>query len=111
MAYFIELLVNGALVGLMYALAALGFVLIYKSAGVPNLAQGALVMMAAFLVWFLGSLGLPIWIAILAGAALMFGFGLLVERLLLRRRRCSPSQGAAPLGGRRLLAGRSDPDM
>lgn len=85
MAYFMELLVNGALVGLMYALAALGFVLIYKSAGVPNLAQGALVMMAAFLVWFLGSIGLPIWIAILGGAALMFGFGLLVERLLLRR--------------------------
>ncbi|SDE50116.1 branched-chain amino acid ABC transporter permease [Limimaricola pyoseonensis] len=85
MAYFIELLVNGALVGLMYALAALGFVLIYKSAGVPNLAQGALVMMAAYLVWYLGSLGLPIWIAIAVGAALMFGFGLLVERLLLRR--------------------------
>ena len=39
MAYFLELLISGALTGLMYSLVALGFVLIYKSAGVPNLAH------------------------------------------------------------------------
>lgn len=85
MAYFLELLISGALTGLMYSLVALGFVLIYKSAGVPNLAQGALVMTAGYAVWLVMSWGLPVWIAIPLAAAIMFGFGLVVERLLLRR--------------------------
>jgi len=85
MAYFLELLISGALTGLMYALVALGFVLIYKSAGVPNLAQGALVMTAGYAVWLVMSWGLNVWIAIPIAAAIMFGFGLVVERLLLRR--------------------------
>ncbi|SHL18563.1 amino acid/amide ABC transporter membrane protein 1, HAAT family [Roseovarius pacificus] len=85
MAYFLELLLNGALTGLMYSLVALGFVLIYKSAGVPNLAQGALVMTAAYVVWIFTSYGLPLWLAVLLGAAAMFALGLLVERFLLRR--------------------------
>ena len=85
MAYFLDLLINGALTGLMYSLAALGFVLIYKSAGVPNLAQGAVVMTAAYVVWIMVSSGVPLWIAIPAGMAVMFAFGLVVERLLLRR--------------------------
>jgi branched-chain amino acid transport system permease protein len=85
MAYFLELLISGALTGLMYSLVALGFVLIYKSAGVPNLAQGALVMTAGYAVWLVMSWGLSVWIAIPLAAAIMFGFGLVVERLLLRR--------------------------
>ena len=85
MAYFIELLISGALTGLMYSLVALGFVLIYKSAGVPNLAQGALVMTAGYAVWMVMAWGLSVWIAIPVAAAIMFGFGLVVERLLLRR--------------------------
>ncbi|TWI35249.1 branched-chain amino acid ABC transporter permease [Paracoccus sulfuroxidans] len=85
MAYFFELLINGALTGLMYALVALGFVLIYKSAGVPNLAQGAVVMTAGYAVWLFMSMGLPVWLAIPAAMVVMFLFGLVVERLLLRR--------------------------
>ncbi|MCZ0961330.1 branched-chain amino acid ABC transporter permease [Paracoccus benzoatiresistens] len=85
MAYFLELLISGALTGLMYSLVALGFVLIYKSAGVPNLAQGALVMTAGYAVWLVMAWGLNVWIAIPIAAAIMFGFGLVVERLLLRR--------------------------
>lgn len=85
MAYFFELLINGALTGLMYALVALGFVLIYKSAGVPNLAQGAVVMTAAYSVWIFMSFGAPVWLAIPAAMVVMFLFGLIVERLLLRR--------------------------
>ena len=85
MAYFIELLINGALTGLMYSLVGLGFVLIYKSAGVPNLAQGAVVMTAGYAVWMFLSWGLPVWLAIPAAMVVMFLFGLVVERLLLRR--------------------------
>lgn len=85
MAYFFELLINGALTGLMYGLAALGFVLIYKSSGVVNLAQGAMIMLAGYSVWILNSAGLPIYLAIPAGIVIMFIFGLLAERLLLRK--------------------------
>ncbi|MFA5520991.1 MAG: branched-chain amino acid ABC transporter permease [Castellaniella sp.] len=85
MAYFIELLINGALTGLMYSLVALGIVLIYKSSGVPNLAQGAMVMSAAYVVWLSTTWGLPVWLAVIAGALAMFAFGMLSERLLLRK--------------------------
>src|SRR5690554_5345400 len=85
MAYFLELLVNGALTGMMYSLVALGVVLIYKSSGVPNLAQGTMVMSAAYVVWLLSSNGLPMIFAILLGAVVMFAFGMLAERLLLRK--------------------------
>lgn len=84
--YFLELLINGALTGLMYSLVALGIVLIYKSAGVPNLAQGAMVMLAAYLVWmFTTMLGIPLYVSMALGLLAMFAFGLLAERLLLRR--------------------------
>lgn len=83
--YFLELLVNGALTGLMYSLAALGFVLIFKSSGVANLAQGAMIMLAGYLYWALVSwLNMPIYLALLSGIAVMAVFGLLTERLLLR---------------------------
>jgi len=85
MYYFAELVINGALTGLMYSLVALGFVLIYKSSGVPNLAAGAVVMIGAYVVWFLASYGLPLYLSILFGAVIMFALGLLTERLLLRR--------------------------
>ena len=86
MSYFLELLINGALTGLMYSLTALGIVLIYKSSGVPNLAQGAMVMLAAYVVWLVATgAGLGVWIAIPIAAVAMFGFGMLAERVLLRR--------------------------
>ncbi|MCC5858258.1 MAG: branched-chain amino acid ABC transporter permease [Ectothiorhodospiraceae bacterium] len=85
-SYLIELLINGALTGLMYSMVALGIVLIYKSAGVPNLAQGAMVMISAYLIWMFGSLfGLPIYASIAIAVVAMFLFGLLAERLLLRK--------------------------
>jgi len=84
MSYFFELLINGALTGLMYAMVALGIVLIYKSSGVLNSAQGALVMMGGYAVWLFTSWGLSIWLAAVAALAAMFVLGLVIERLLLR---------------------------
>lgn len=84
--FLVELAANGALVGLMYALVAMGIVLVYKSSGVVNLAQGALVMLAAFLTWAAAhQLGLPFLVAVALAATAMFGLGLLVERVTLRR--------------------------
>jgi branched-chain amino acid transport system permease protein len=82
----LESAVNGALVGLMYSLVAMGIVLIYKSSSVPNLAQGAMTMLGAYVVLaFANSAGAPIWLAILLGIATMFLVGLAIERVALRR--------------------------
>ncbi|HPP82993.1 MAG TPA: branched-chain amino acid ABC transporter permease [Rubrivivax sp.] len=84
MSYFVELVVNGAFTGLMYSMVALGIVLIYKSSGVLNFAQGALVMIAGYAVWLFTSLGLSIVPAIALALLAMYAFGLLTERVLLR---------------------------
>lgn len=81
-----ELSTNGVFVGLMYALVSLGIVLIYKTSGTANLAQGAIAMTGGYVTWALAALvGLPIWLAIPAALVGMFGFGLLMERIALRR--------------------------
>ncbi|MHA7870651.1 MAG: branched-chain amino acid ABC transporter permease [Salipiger thiooxidans] len=81
-----ELAINGVFVGLMYALVAAGLVLIYKTSGVANLAQGALAMMGGYAIWALGAfLGLPIWVALPLALVLMYLVGILIERLALRR--------------------------
>ncbi|CAD5253765.1 Branched-chain amino acid ABC transporter permease [Bosea sp. 62] len=81
-----ELSTNGVFVGLMYALVSLGIVLIYKTSGTANLAQGAIAMTGGYVTWALATLvGLPIWLAIPAALVGMFGFGLLMERIALRR--------------------------
>lgn len=84
--YFLELAVNGGLAGLMYALVAMGIVLIYKSSSVPNLAQGALTMLGPYLVLaFAGKTGLSIWAAIPLAIVSMFVIGIAIERIALRR--------------------------
>lgn len=84
--YFLELAVNGGLSGLMYSLVAIGIVLIYKSSSVPNLAQGALTMLGAYIVLaYADTLGLSMWLAIPLAMATMFFAGMLIERVALRR--------------------------
>lgn len=83
--YFLELAVNGALAGLMYALVAMGIVLVYKSSSVPNLAQGALTMVGAYVVlFFSASLGLSMWLAIPLAVLVMTSLGASIERVALR---------------------------
>jgi len=80
-----ELLINGLLVGMMYALVALGFVLIYKASGVFNFAQGSMVLFAGFIAAsFPAVYGLPLWLGIVVCLVVMFGMGFVVERLVLR---------------------------
>jgi branched-chain amino acid transport system permease protein len=80
------LLSNGVLIGLMYSLIALGFVLVYKATDAVNFAQGEFVMIAGFVaVGALTVLGVPLWLSILAALAGMIGFGFALERVMLRR--------------------------
>lgn len=84
--YFLELGINGALAGLMYSLVAMGIVLIYKSSSVPNLAQGALTMLGAYVVLaFANGLGLSMWLAIPLAMLTMCAVGVGIERVALRR--------------------------
>jgi branched-chain amino acid transport system permease protein len=82
--FVIEVLVGGLLSGVMYSLVAIGFVLVYKTSGVLNFAQGSLVLFAALTFVSLVERGLPFWAALLVTMAAMTLLGLLIERLVLR---------------------------
>ena len=81
----LQLGVAGIATGGVYALIALGIVLISKCSGVVNFAQGAYAMLGAYVVYALLRLGLPAIPAVLAGMALMAVVGAATERLILRR--------------------------
>ena len=79
------LLINGVLIGLMYSLIALGFVLIYKATDAINFAQGEFVMFAGFIAAAAGDLaGLPFWAAALLAIIGMVALGFGLERIVLR---------------------------
>ena len=78
MADFIQLIVSGTATGAIYALAALGFTLLWQAAGVINFAQGEFVMLPAFAILFGLAFGLPLWLAFLVAcvlAAIVLGMG------------------------------------
>jgi len=83
--FLLALLLNGASIGLMYALIALGFVLVYKATDAINFAQGEFVMMAGLVAAaVLGADGTWLILAILVTLAVMIGFGFGLERVVLR---------------------------
>jgi branched-chain amino acid transport system permease protein len=82
--FFFEVLIGGLLAGVMYALVALGFVLIYKASGVFNFAQGAMVFFAALTFVSLLKLGWNFWLALVVTLAVMVLLGLITERVVLR---------------------------
>jgi branched-chain amino acid transport system permease protein len=85
MEFFVELLVNGLLVGMMYALVALSFVLIYKATSVINFAQGELVMFGGFVAAaMLTVYGFPLVVALPSALGLMVALGFVLERGMLR---------------------------
>jgi branched-chain amino acid transport system permease protein len=86
MSYFFQLVVSGIVVGSIYALAALGFVLIYKSSKVLNIAHGQIIAAGAFIAYALtGMAGIPIYISFLLSMVITFFLAMSVERIFLRR--------------------------
>jgi len=80
-----QLLLSGVSLGCVYALIALGFVLIYKATETVNFAQGELMMLGAFAALILMQwLQLPFWLAAFVAIVGTAAFGMLVERLALR---------------------------
>ena len=83
--FFFEVLIGGLLSGVMYALVAIGFVLIYKASGVFNFAQGAMVFFAALTcVGIMDKFGLSLWLAIPLTMVTMIVLGMAIERVVLR---------------------------
>jgi branched-chain amino acid transport system permease protein len=86
---FLQLVISGTATGAIYALAALGFTLLWQASGTINFAQGEFVMLPAFAMLLLLAIGAPLWLAfVLACLASMLllgiGFKLLVVDPLIR---------------------------
>ena len=81
----LQLLLAGVAQGCVYALVALGFVLIYKATETVNFAQGDLMMLGAFFALTAGVIwGWPYWATIVFAVAAMALVGMLIERVVLR---------------------------
>src|SRR6202161_3658982 len=80
----VQTLWEGLVAGVLYALIALGFVLIFKASGVFNFAQGIMMVFAALTLVGLHEKGVPAWIALGLTIAVMYALALGVERLVLR---------------------------
>jgi len=90
MIHFLQVLIDGGLVGLVYGLIAISFVVIYRASKIINLSQGEVLVFGALFLWSftLGAkaLGfdLPIWISLAITVVACIGFGLVLERLVFR---------------------------
>jgi branched-chain amino acid transport system permease protein len=82
--FFVQVLWEGLVSGILYALIALGFVLIFKASGVFNFAQGIMVVFAALSLVGLHAAGVPAFVALALCVLIMLGLAVAVERLVLR---------------------------
>jgi len=86
MSNFFQLVLSGIVVGSIYALSGLGFVLIYKSSRVLNIAHGQIIAAGAFITYALTEwVGIPIYFSFLLSLVITFFLAMSVERIFLRR--------------------------
>lgn len=85
MTFFFQNLITGIMVGTLYATLALGFVVLYKSTGILNFAQGALIALGSYICWALiKQVGLYIWLSIILTLFISFALGLILEYFPIR---------------------------
>ncbi len=82
--FFIQVIWEGFVSGVLYALIALGFVLIFKASGIFNFAQGIMVVFSGLTLVGLHALGVPAFIALFTTLGVMYALAFGVERLVLR---------------------------
>src|SRR6201992_3696977 len=84
-AFLIQLLVNGLVVGTLYGVVAMSFVLIYKATQVVNFAQGELLLIGAWVcLVLLNKFQVPFWLGMPLTLVFMFAFGIAIQILILR---------------------------
>ncbi len=85
MAELLQYVITGITVGMVYSLIALGFVLIWKSSGVSNLALGQMVLLFSWFAYgLLAQVGMPVWLGLICTVLLAMALGWLIERIVLR---------------------------
>ena len=84
MDLFLDRLILGLQEGAIYASLALALVIIYRTTGLLNFAQGEMALFSGFLTWSFVDAGLPVGVAMILSVALSFIGGALIERLLIR---------------------------
>ena len=84
MERFLNFLFIGLGNGAIYAMLGLGLVVIYRSTGLLNFAQGEMAMFTTFIVWSLSDAGLPLWLALIGGMAAGFVIGAVVHQVIVR---------------------------
>ena len=82
--FLMQVLWEGLVSGVLYALIALGFVLIFRSSRIFNFAQGIMVVFAALTLVGLYAMGIPAWIAVALTLGVMFILAVTIERVVLR---------------------------
>jgi branched-chain amino acid transport system permease protein len=83
--FLLQLLVNGLVVGTLYGVVAMSFVLIYKATQVVNFAQGELLLIGAWVCWtLLTKYQVPFWLGMPMTLVFMFAFGIIVQVVILR---------------------------
>jgi branched-chain amino acid transport system permease protein len=92
MAEFVQVLVDGVATGSVYGALALALVLIFRSTGVVNFAQGEMAMFSTFVAWGIHQAGVPLGLALLGAFAFSFAAGAAIERVVIR-----PFEGGEPL--------------
>jgi branched-chain amino acid transport system permease protein len=86
MTQFLQLAFDGFALGCVYALIALGFAVVYRASQVINFAQGAMLLVGAYLVsLFAAYAGLPFWFSVILAVAILAAAGVLFQMLVLRR--------------------------
>src|ERR1035438_9595848 len=93
LSQFLQFMFSGVTVGATYALAALGFTLIYNASNVINFAQGEFIMLGGMLTVFFLKTGLPMPVALVLAVAIPAAVGVLVEKLAIE-----PAKGAEVVG-------------
>ncbi len=84
MERFLQYFFNGLSQGSIYALLALGLVIIYRGSGHLNFAQGEMAMISAFLAWWYADIGLSPWLAVAVAAVTAFVVAMGIERFIIR---------------------------
>ena len=84
MERLIQTLVDGVATGSLYGALALAVVLIFRTTGIVNFAQGEMAMFSTFIAWGLLQAGFPLGLAILATLGLSLLGGMVIERVLIR---------------------------
>src|SRR6478752_9146826 len=92
MALFFTQLLTGIQNGAIYGSLAIALVLIFRTTGILNFAQGEMALFSTYILWKFIDMGLAVWIAIIVTMAVSFVGGALIERVVIR-----PVEHSSPL--------------